>query len=307
LSQGDTFLAATNPVGFKVGGVALGNVVAGSIGNDVFTSNNTGPFADYYVTEGGADNITFGAGHTAADHVGFYAAAGNATGGGNYAVAGVATAIYETIGVFPNVNPGGWGQAAGAPHANIDTLFAAGTGTSLSNSTVTNFSVATDIADFSAGSWGAGPTVTGLSGDTGAAIANVTALGLTSATGTAVNAVQVAPGGSIQGTAATPTDFIVLSQGTFLNANAVASALHSTGYNLTHSAAAGIDFDFLLAYAGIDGNTHLADLHILGGGGTTTATDTNLNVSDIATLVGVNLSQFVGAPGGVGAHVHILV
>ena len=81
---------------------------------------------------------------------------------------------------------------------------------------------------------------------------------------------QVAPGGTIAGTADAPTDLIILSQGSFLNANAVASALAGGSYNITHSTAtAGTNYDFLLAYQGIDGNAHLADLHFLGTGGST--------------------------------------
>ena len=89
--------------------------------------------------------------------------------------------------------------------------------------------------------------------------------GVTSPTGAPVTAVQVAPGGTIAGTGA---DFIVLSQGSFLNAAAVAGALASGSYTITHSAlGATVEADFLLAYAGLDGNTHIADLHLAAAGG----------------------------------------
>ena len=72
-SQGDTFIAATNPVGHATvgGGLLLGNVIGGSIGNDVFTSSNASGFGDYYITGGGADKITLSTANTGADHVGF--------------------------------------------------------------------------------------------------------------------------------------------------------------------------------------------------------------------------------------------
>ena len=120
---------------------------------------------------------------------------------------------------------------------------------------------------------------------------------LSAATGTAVNAVAVAPGGTIVGTAAAPADLIVLSRVASSTATQWQTALAGGGYNITHSAAvAATNYDFLLAYQGQDGNAHLADLHILGAGGASTHTgtgagqDANVNVSDIATLVGVNLT-----------------
>ena len=127
-----------------------------------------------------------------------------------------------------------------------------------------------------------------------------TAAGDASPTGTPVIAVPVAPGGTIAGTGA---NLIELSQGSFLNANAVAAALANGSYNIFHSkAAAGTDYDFLIAYQGLDGNAHIADLHILGGPAARPLrrTDANVIVSDMVTLVGVSLPQL-----NIG-HVHLV-
>ncbi len=139
-----------------------------------------------------------------------------------------------------------------------------GTGTSADQSTVNGFHPGTDILDFSGQAWGSNKLgVLGLVADTGTLTNVGTVAGDTSATGVSVHAAQVAPGGTIAGTG---TDFIELSQGSYLNANAVAGALQGGSYTITHSTlAAGAEADFLVAYQGIDGNTHIADLQLTGG------------------------------------------
>ena len=118
-----------------------------------------------------------------------------------------------------------------------------------------------------------------------------------------MNAVAVAPGGSIVGTAASPTDLIVLSQGTFLDANAVATVLSNGTYTINHSAAlASLNYDFLMAYQGLDGSAHIADLHILGLSTTSTAADHVVSVSDIVTLVGVTLPELLANV----SHIHLV-
>lgn len=90
-------------------------------------------------------------------------------------------------------------------------------------------------------------------------------------------------------------EFIVLSQGSFLNAAAVASALNISGGSYTRHSPLATDVHFLVAYAGEDGNANIADLHLSGGarGSTTTATDAGVYASDIVTLVGVNVTGLV--------------
>lgn len=198
LSTGDTIIGAANPVGYQTGGagsLALGNVLAGSIGNDIITSKSM-TLPDYIITEGGADKITLAAGHTGADQVGFYAAAGNVNVGANgniaatYAVGSVAGAISEA-GAIELVNPGWWGIAAGGSSNQISTgagtVFPTpGTGTSADQSTLTGFvpgSALTpqDILDFAVSAWGTGAsgglTVFGLTAENAAGTALVTATG----------------------------------------------------------------------------------------------------------------------------------
>lgn len=172
---------------------------------------------------------------------------------------------------------------------------------------MTNFTPGQDVLDFSGQAWAfAAPFTLGLVADAVGGLKNVsTVAGDTSPTGAPVHATQVAPGGNIT---ATGTDLIVLSQGSFLNGAAVAGALQGGAYTITHSAiGATIEADMLLAYAGLDGNTHIADLHFAGNGGASTSTATDfVTVSDMANLVGVSLPAFVGALGGVGASVHLI-
>jgi len=155
-----------------------------------------------------------------------------------------------------------------------------------------------DFLDFSGNAW-----FGLLTADQAGALVSVSAASLTSDAGTAVSAAQVAKGGTISG--AGTVDFIVLSQDSFLNAAAVASALSGGSYTIHHSPlAAGADAHFLLAYAGQDGNAHIADLHLSGGaaGSTTTAADASVYASDIVTLVGVNLAELAANI----SHVHLV-
>ena len=124
LSQGDSILGAASPVGVTLGGIKVGDVLAGSPGNDIITSNSM-TLPDYIVTNGGADKITLAAGHAGVDHVGFYDANGNAIGVGAYAVASVGHSITEAgppspATGFEATNPGWWGIAAGGSSTLID-------------------------------------------------------------------------------------------------------------------------------------------------------------------------------------------
>jgi hypothetical protein len=304
-SAGDVITGAANPVG--VNGITAGNFLGGSIGNDIITSKSI-TLPDFIFTDGGADTITLAPGHTGADQVAFYAVGlVGAEGGGSVVMPSVANAIAEPV--LDNlqfVNPGWWGVGAGDTPKDILGLNFNGTGTSVDNSTLNGFVPGQDFLDFSVSAWG-GPSfpVNGLTADTGAALVNIsTVTGLSSDTGVSVNAVAVAPGGSIFGSAATPTDLIVLAQNSFLDANAVATVLANGTYTINHAIAAlNTDYDFLLAYQGLDGNAHIADLHILGGNNTgNTIKDSVVGVSDIVTLVGVTLPQLLAND----SHIHIV-
>jgi hypothetical protein len=321
LSLGDTIIGAANPVGYQTGGagsLVLGNVFAGSIGNDNLTSKSM-VLPDYIITNGGADKITLAAGHTGADHVGFYAAAGNVNVGGAYAVGSVTGAISEGgVGAFEFANPGWWGIGAGGSSTRIDDFAAAppalflsppagtlavgtGLGTSDSQSTLTNYNPTQDFLDFSVKAWStAGLIGFGLTADSAGALVN--AAPFASATGAAVLAASVGPGGTISGPGT--VDFIVLNSNTFANAAAVAQALAGGSYTINHSAlGATVEADFLLAYQGQDGNAHIANLHLAGTGGTSTAADL-VTVSDMVNLVGVTIPQLIAA--SAITHIHLV-
>lgn len=314
LSIGDTIIGAANPVGYQTGGVGslvLGDVLVGSLGNDNITSKSM-VLPDYIITEGGADKITLAAGHTGADHVGFYAAAGNVNVAGNYAVGSVTGAITEGgAGAFEFANPGWWGLGTAAPSTRIDdgggvglfpgVAIGTGGGTSADNSTLTNYNPTQDFLDFSVKAWStAGLIGFGLTQDTVAGLAN--AAPAASLTGLPVigPAAGVGPGGNIT---ATGTDFILLNNGNFIGAAAVAQAL-STTYGITHSALGfQVEADFLLAYAGTDGNAHIANLHLGGAVAASTSTTTDfVTASDMVTLVGVTINQLLANQ----THVHLV-
>ena len=178
----------------------------------------------------------------------------------------------RTSGVNEFVNPGWWGIAAGGSSNLISVVAGNGVGTSLDQSTLTNFNPGLDFLDFSVKAWAdpaGNPLVKGLSADNGAAVGGlVNAAVAATATGAAANAALVGNGGTFKGTGAAPTDLIVLTEGSFLNAQSVATALDTGTYVVNHSkSTGGVNYDFLLAYQGQDGFAHLADLHITGGGG----------------------------------------
>ena len=302
LSVGDTITGATAPVGATLGGtLAVGDVLGGSIGNDTITSNST-TMPDFIYTEGGTDKITLAGAHTGADHVAFYAGNGFIEAGAAGAVASVAGSIAQNVGNLEFVNPGWWGIGAGGASINIDSL-ATGTGTSLSESTLTGYLPGQDFLDFSSQAWKGNQVAGGVEGltfDTGAALGH--AVG--TPTGVAVSAAQVAPGAAL----GAGTNFIILSNDTFTGAAQVATDLINGNYNIRHSAATlNTDYNFLLAYQGTDGNAHIADLHIEGAAGSTQTSagaiqDERVNVSDMVTLVGVTTTQLEANT----SHIHLV-
>ena len=134
-SAGNVITGAANPVGINIGAVTIGNIIGGSIGNDIITSKSL-TLPDYIFTDGGGDKITLAAGHTGADHVAFYAVS-NVTfpTDGDIVLSSVANAISESFppvvqavnaaqpaaepAVFQFVNPGWWGVAAGGSSNDI--------------------------------------------------------------------------------------------------------------------------------------------------------------------------------------------
>ena len=166
-SAGNVITGAANPVGLNLGAVTIGNILGGSIGNDIITSKSL-TLPDYIFTDGGADKVTLAAGHTGADHVAFYAVS-NVTfpTDGDIVLSSVANAISEIFLGPPAlqfVNPGWWGVGAGDASNDILALFSDGTGTSLDNSTLTGFVPNQDFLDLSVKAWG--DPVTGVNGFT---------------------------------------------------------------------------------------------------------------------------------------------
>ena len=96
-------LARQTRWGINPGAVTIGNILGGSIGNDIITSKSL-TLPDYIFTDGGADKITLAAGHTGADHVAFYAVS-NVTFPTDRGIvlSSVASAISE---IFPPVAAG---------------------------------------------------------------------------------------------------------------------------------------------------------------------------------------------------------
>ena len=158
--------------------------------------------------------------------------------------------------------------------------------------------VGQDVLDFSVHAWStAGLIGTGLTQD-GGALATVTGAQV-SATGTAVNAALVSPGQSIVNAAA-PTDFIVLTTGASWMLLRWLRLWQPRLTVLTHSAlGATAEADFLLAYQGLDGNAHIANLHLAGGAGVSSTTTDLVTASDMVSLVGVSLAQLATNTGSV--------
>ena len=214
-----------------IGSATGGNVLGGSIGNDVFTSNVTG-LADTIFTNGGADKITLMPGHTGSNSLDMYS---------GFSTAGVTPGTAEIVrfGSITNANDvpdlGWFGQATGVVAKGYDATgntyagLAANTGVSAANSTattITNFNAGSDIIQLSDSTSGYGVGVGGPNGVGGvtiqlvnASLAQFTAAGVN---GTPVNVQQVNPGDTLTGA----NNFFELTTGTFATATAVAAALH---------------------------------------------------------------------------------
>jgi hypothetical protein len=298
-------LTTAGSVGDVITGSATGgNVLQGSIGNDVISVGNTGT-ADTISTGGGGDTITLAAGHTATNHIDFFSGFNSAVVPG-----GDADPRFSSITDANDVAQVGWwglatgGVATGYAGATAATLtyagIAVGGGTSGDMSTVANFVTGTaatpqDVLTFADGTvwnFGAAPEAAG-----GILAAGIS-LGLVA--GNFVNLGAAALAGSLQlvapgGTVLAGTNVIELSQGEYANAAAVATALHSGAYTITFAANEPIanSAHILVAYQNLSGNTVIMDLAVANASGAATAVSTALNEygSDIVTLTGVGLTS----------------
>jgi len=322
---GDSNFIPTLGSGFTVatgdtitGSQTAGNIIIGSLGNDVLTGTLSLTQADTIGTDGGKDTINLAAGHTASDHIEFFDAIGTTTGGGINPPGSALTsfsslgAVGGTIVGTGDVAQGGWwgavysltntkdpflitGAATGADVSNPAQAGAGGT--SVDNSTVNHFVAGAggDVLDFSVSAWGKYQTPNGLlaNGDTHWSFSDI-AGDATSLIGNAVFA-NVTTGGTVVGPH--NADVLVIGNGSFANAAALANTLAGTGAIGGAGfapAAVGNEVHLLVAYQNLQGNTVIADLDLdahATAGTTSTATGNLIAVSDIVTLTGVSLTQ----------------
>ncbi len=325
---GDSNFVVGNPIAHPnvasgdtiTGSAATDNIIIGSLGNDTIVGTlNTGA-ADTIGTNGGADKITLAIGHTASDHIDLFDgySTGPAVGGSALTAFSTLAGVGGTIvGNDDTGLPGYWAASyftplvptGPSPFIITGALLAAGLGggTSIDQSTVANFSTASDVLDFSISSWGYGGTTTVAS-----ALLAEHANGLLNTAGVAEHGIgahtatfaNVSIGGTINNAIASGIgDVIVLGGSTFQNAAAVASSLSGAGTAINFTTAilgGGGEGHFLLAYQNTAGNTVLADLDIISSAapGTTTtaasATET-IAISDMVQLTGVTLNTLHAA------------
>jgi hypothetical protein len=270
-----------------VGSATAHNQLVGGVGNDTFTGGSAG---DIIVTNGGADTVNLGVpGSTDAVYI------------GQFNVLSLSGAIvgapFGSVGAFDIAQPGFFGIVPGGTPTAIGgvagSIFgtASSGGTSVDQVKVANFTVGTgstadtlvfsDANEAAGGSNALGGVNQGL---TGGDLATAPVIG--DAT------VQiVAPGDTVSSS----TNLIELT-GTFANAAAVASALHTSSYGIfigtTTTPTANGDAHILVAYS--DGaNVHIADVDFIRPGSSTVY---NEYASDLVQLTGVaSVTSLVGA------------
>ena len=267
-----------------VGSAVAGNVLGGSIGNDIFTGTESLEYADTIYTGGGADRITLAAGNTARDRIELFA--GNSLASASDLSAGAPVSSVAGSIVSANDIPqlGWWGQATGqlgGPVSSALTNAGIGTGTSQDLSTVVNFTTGTgsaplDMVDFSL--------------DAFSDLVR-TASGTTPTPGAAVFSNAVGPGGTI--TVANASVIVIDSALSFANAAQLAAALEANP--ITFAAAQTAAFNhYLIAYQDLGGDVRLADMDIQRGNAAsflTTAGGATLSISDMVELEGVSLAS----------------
>jgi parallel beta-helix repeat protein len=276
---------ATSVGSLVVGSQTRGNVMGGSIGNDVFSGTMNVTQADTVYTGGGSDDIFLTAGRLVPTRIELYA--GNNTGNPVAVAPGgvepsVAGSIVNAVDV-PQL--GWWGQATGqigGPISSTATNLGFGTGTSADMSIVRNFAVASggrpgDSLDFS------------LSAFSG--LLRSATPGTAPAPGNAVFSNSLGPDGVV--TVANADVLVLSSAQTFSGAAAVASALarSTTAINFGTAQTNAINH-YLVAYQDTTGNARIADLDIHSNAAfTRTSQAQTLAVSDMIQLVGVSLAS----------------
>ena len=265
-----------------VGSKLAGNLLGGSIGNDVFVGTSATAAADTIYTGGGADLVMLSTGRSMPTRVELYS--GNSLeqplpiGPGGIQKA-VAHSIVDASDV-PQL--GWWGQGSaklGGPVSDSTTNLGHGTGVSSDMSIVTNFSVGTaglgDTVDLSLSAFSnLLRSVNPLAGP---------------ALGAAVFSNLLQAGGTVTTSNA---DVLVFGQ-SYANAASLAASLANpvTGISFGTAQTNAINH-YLVAYQDLVGNVRLADMDIHNASPfTTTGAATTLAVSDMAQLVGVSIAQ----------------
>jgi autotransporter passenger strand-loop-strand repeat protein len=259
------------------GSTSAGNMLGGSIGNDIIVGTLNPSAADTIFTGGGADAIALAVGHTASDRIELYAANG-LNDVANLFAGGVAPSVSASIVDASDVPQlGWWGQATaqfGGPVSDANTNAGIGTGTSQDMSVVTNF--------------GSGDTID-IALDTFSELLRDLGNGHAPTLGRAIFSDVVSTGGTIS-----EVDADVLRiGGEFANASAVASALRADPITFA-GVQSGTFNHYIIAYQDLGGDVRIADMDIqLGSAASfdTTAGGATLSISDMLVLSGVSLGS----------------
>jgi hypothetical protein len=265
------FSTLSNTGDHIIGSLTAGNVLIGSIGNDVITGTSSTTAPDTITTGGGADTITLAAGHTASDLVELYAGASLG------AVPGVSTfaAFGSIVDPTDHAQLGWWGIGTNGTAAVPVGAPGTASGTSNDLSTVAHFAPGTDaVAISSSVAW------SGLLHD-------ISGTGTAPTLGSAQFSNSLTIGGAPATTAAT-TDVLLIGT-PFASAATLANALEMTGLNFT-AAQNGVNH-YIVAYQDLSGNTRIADLDVHFAAASTTTKGEALAVSDLVDLTGVSLPQ----------------
>jgi hypothetical protein len=272
LSIGDTI----------TGAAATGNILIGSLGNDVIASKGSG---DVIATDGGADTISLNGG---GDTIDVFAAAG-AVPSHISALGGVAGAG-NIVNAGDVASAGWWGLGAGAGPVALSTLatatgFGVSTDLSIVHGAANAVGGTSDVVGFSTGAWSGLLTDTfgnGLSGAPATVFTN-----------------PVAPGGTITNAA----DVIEIGVGTYLGAATLANSIAGLGLTTPFAqGAVNTDYHFIVAYqnSANGGGVTLADMDVVvqaAGVGSHVINGTNdhIAISDMVQLTGVNIAQLTAA------------
>lgn len=269
-----------------VGSKAVGNVLGGSIGNDIFVGTSSTIEGDTIYTGGGGDMMVLSTNRIASTRIELFA--GNSTsnlvqplpGQAQTAIAGSVVSLDDT----PQL--GWWGQATGqrgGPVSNSFTNLGFGTGTSLDVTTIHNFDVGStgnpgDSIDVSLSAFSH-------------LLRDVTPGNGEPKLGSAIFSNTIRLGGTIT---VSDADVIIMDKSqTFANAADLAASLAKANTAIHFSNSQTQQFNhYLIAYQDTGGYTRIADMNIHS---TAAYTATNqgqtLALSDLVRIGEINVDQ----------------